>query len=277
MIVIKSSIINEICSFVNASPLNCSPEGDYSYFSDPLIGFASINDPIFLKFKEKIGDIYLTPMELLKLELAPELITAGTVISWVLPINEIILASNRAETALPSKALANMRLYSEKFTTALAEHIMQFLNKAGFKAIAPSINIKYTCGYSQPGNCSSAWSERHAAYAAGLGTFSLNNALITERGIAHRCGSLITTLAVEPDRRNYTGIYEYCLHFNSKSCDACIKRCPAGAITPNGHNKKLCYEYINSKVMPKINEKYGAAKPSCSLCQTLVPCERRIP
>jgi len=35
----------------------------------------------------------------------------------------------------------------------------------------------------------SSWSERHAAYAAGLGTFSLNDALITPKGIAHRLGS----------------------------------------------------------------------------------------
>ena len=36
---------------------------------------------------------------------------------------------------------------------------------------------------------SSAWSERHAAYVAGLGTFSLTRALISERGMAGRYGS----------------------------------------------------------------------------------------
>ena len=32
----------------------------------------------------------------------------------------------------------------------------------------------------------SNWSERHIAYAAGLGTFSLSDGFIIERGIAHR-------------------------------------------------------------------------------------------
>lgn len=39
---------------------------------------------------------------------------------------------------------------------------------------------------------SSNWSERHAAYVAGLGTFSLNDALITVNGIAHRVGSILS-------------------------------------------------------------------------------------
>lgn len=277
MIIIKDLIIKEIRSFVNSSPLNQSPEDNYRYFDDPLIGFASINDPIFLKFKEKIGEVYLTPIELLKLELGLEQVENGTMISWILPINEKILASNRAETSLPSKELSHMRLYGEKFTIALTEHIVQFLTKAGFKTFAPSINTRYKHDYSQKGNYSSSWSERHAAYAAGLGTFSLNNALITERGIAHRCGSLITTLSVEPTQLPYTGIYDYCLHYNSQKCDACIKRCPADAISIYGHNKELCYDYIHSKVMPTLNEEYGVTKPSCSLCQTRVPCEKCIP
>lgn len=43
----------------------------------------------------------------------------------------------------------------------------------------------------------SRWSERHAAYAAGLGTFSLSDGFISSRGIAHRCGLCQTKVSCE--------------------------------------------------------------------------------
>ena len=44
----------------------------------------------------------------------------------------------------------------------------------------------------------STWSERHAAYASGLGTFGLSDGLITPRGQAMRCGSVVARIAVPP-------------------------------------------------------------------------------
>jgi len=45
---------------------------------------------------------------------------------------------------------------------------------------------------------SSNWSERHIAYAAGMGTFSLNDAFITEKGIAIKLLSVVTELEIFP-------------------------------------------------------------------------------
>ncbi|MBS4021539.1 MAG: hypothetical protein KGZ79_03830 [Dethiobacter sp.] len=121
----------------------------------------------------------------------------------------------------------------------------------------------------------STWSERHAAYAAGLGTFSLTDGLITARGMAHRCGSIITDLVLEPTRRDYAGPYGYCLHYRDKSCGICIDRCPGGAITENGHDKDLCEAYVRKQV--RSEERSGVKIAGCGLCQTNVPCEREIP
>jgi epoxyqueuosine reductase len=273
----KDMIINEIKSFVRLSPFNKSQEKDYNYFDEPLIGFSSINDPLFSVYKEKIGEFHLLPVEWFESEFGPQSIKDGTVISWVLPINEIVLASNRAETAFPSREWAQTRFYGEKFNNLLAQHIIELLQKNGYRSIAPAISSRWQRMMSKNLGHASNWSERHAAYASGLGTFSLNDALITHRGIAHRCGSIITELVLEITERPYQGVADYCLYSTSKKCGACISRCPAGALSKDGHNKDLCFSHTRNKVIPTVNEGYGVTTPSCGLCQTRVPCEKCIP
>jgi len=122
----------------------------------------------------------------------------------------------------------------------------------------------------------SNWSERHIAYTAGLGTFSLSDGFITERGIAHRCGSAITNLALPTSPRIAKSPYSNCLFYVNSKCKACIARCPAGAITEKGHDKRKCQEYIESE-FHYLLEEITAGEASCGLCQTKVPCEFRNP
>jgi len=42
----------------------------------------------------------------------------------------------------------------------------------------------------------STWSERHAAHTFGIGTFGLCDGLITSRGKAMRCGSLVANIQI---------------------------------------------------------------------------------
>lgn len=46
-------------------------------------------------------------------------------------------------------------------------------------------------------------------------SFSLNDALITVNGIAHRVGSIIVATELPATKRPYTGRYDYCLYYNS--------------------------------------------------------------
>lgn len=283
----KELISSEIKSFISLSVFNKSREGNYRYFDEPMIGFASTKDSIFAEYKEKIGVFYLTPIEWLGTESGAGSAEDGTVISWILPINEAALASNRAETAFPSREWAHVKVHGETFNRLLMTHMEDLLKKAGFRSIVPSLSKKWRAVYSEKVGRASNWSERHAAYAAGLGTFSLSDGLITSRGIAHRCGSIITDLVLEPTARLYQGIKDYCLYFNSGKCGACIKRCPVGAISFSGHNKDICFDYQGTegtqdmKNITKINGLSNVevefSRSSCSLCQTGVPCEKRIP
>jgi epoxyqueuosine reductase QueG len=56
-----------------------------------------------------------------------------------------------------------------------------------------------------------------------------------------------------------------------------MNRCPVGAITPKGHDKIKCREYLEQGVSKEVRELYGLEAYGCGLCQTKVPCESRIP
>jgi epoxyqueuosine reductase QueG len=122
----------------------------------------------------------------------------------------------------------------------------------------------------------SNWSERHIAYAAGLGTFSLSDGFITERGIAHRCGSVVTDLVLPVSSRTAKTHLSNCLFYVNSKCRACIPRCPAGAITEEGHDKIKCRQYMKTDI-GYLMEEYGVGVQGCGLCQTKVPCEFRNP
>ena len=119
-------------------------------------------------------------------------------------------------------------------------------------------------------------------YAAGLGTFGLSDGFITPRGIAMRCGSVVTNLPLAVTPRDYTSHTANCLYLSEGTCGVCAERCPAGAITrEGGHDKLKCQEFTYGTLRPLFAE-YGVegergAGIGCGLCQTGVPCEAGIP
>lgn len=272
----KEQLAAEIGRFITESPANRLPGSDLPYFDAPLAGFAAANDPLFSDYKTIIGDFHLTPAELFAGEFGAGL-PAGTVVSWILPITETIRKSNRYQGEVPSKEWSQTRNFGEAVNSDLRRHLVGWLTAQGYRALAPQLSSFWREFAETPKGRASSWSERHAAYAAGLGTFSLNDALITEKGIAHRCGSVITDLVIEPSGRENKGHAWNCLYYREGSCGACIGRCPAGAISFAGHDKERCCEYVYTTLPAAVAEKYGVRATGCGLCQTRVPCESSIP
>ncbi len=273
----SQAIIREICRFVQESPANCFPDEDRPFFAEPLVGFASATDPLFTQYKTIIGDFHLTPQELLAQSDGGATWQPATVISWVLPVTLATRLTNREESTYPSKAWGQTRGFGEKFNAALRTHIVEYLRGLGCQAAAPQLLSAWQRFTETPVGIASSWSERHAAYAAGLGTFSLNDALITPKGIAHRLGSVITDLVLTPSPRLYPGLRSNCLYFREESCGLCIERCPVGALSVDGHDKNKCCQHVYGTVLAAVGESYGVAEAGCGLCQTKVPCEGRIP
>lgn len=262
-------IRKEIVSFITRNPDNRLPDSNTPYLDEPLVGFSSAADPIFTDYKKIIGPFHLLPAELL-----PE---AVSVISWVLPISLTVRASNRKQSDWPSREWALTRTHGEAVNAALRRHLTAWLEGMGQKAVAPQYSPLWQEFGDTPVGIASSWSERHAAYAAGLGTFSLSDGFITQRGIAHRCGSVITSLQLLPSGRTATDHRHNCLYHRNGSCGACISRCPVGAISFEGHDKKRCREFVYGTVPKKLSGEYGVPQLGCGLCQTRVPCEAAIP
>ncbi|MCE5281209.1 MAG: epoxyqueuosine reductase [Deltaproteobacteria bacterium] len=249
-------------------------------WDEPLVGFARGGDPLFAKFKEETGAFFWTPEEIFALtfpdsKAAPEELT---VISWILPQTERTRRDHRREKALPSERWARSRKFGEDFNMKLRGHVVGFLGKAGCEAVAPMLSPLWKLEKSDRYGFASSWSERHAAYAAGLGTFGLCDGLITPRGKAMRCGSVVARISVPPSERPYDDPYAYCLFYIDGSCGKCIKRCPADAISrEGGHDKEKCKRYLDDVASKSVRDRFGIEIDACGLCQTGVPCEARIP
>jgi len=265
----KTLVRHELARILFECPENHHPDLAEPLFLPPLIGFAAAVDPLFLVYKEAVGPFHRTPQEWLA--------GAATVVSWILPIAAATRASNRSQRDEPSRSWAITRTYGELCNNYLREALVAWLQARGHAAVAPVLHPEWG-GVEVPENGpASNWSERHAAYAAGLGTFSLNDGLITKVGMTHRCGSVVTDLQLAADPRPYVGVHDWCLFHARATCGACIRRCPVGAISAAGHDKFRCRNYTYGTLQPRLKELYGVTIAGCGLCQTGVPCEARNP
>ncbi|KZX12181.1 (Fe-S)-binding protein [Methanobrevibacter filiformis] len=272
----KDFLIKSIKEFVLTDEFNKHEFSDIC-FEEPLVKIASAENPLFEKYKNIIGKEHLTPKEAYEKEFGENSFNKGSVISISLPISEEIIKSNRKEKAIPSLKWTLMRSYGAPYK--VASYLIDLLNKKGFKGISPG-NTKWFTTY-QNTDLYSNWSERHIAYVAGLGTFSLNQGFITEKGIANRLISVITDLELESDERTSKNHLSNCLYFVDGKCQSCVKRCPINAISPeNGIDKLKCHEqgYGEDAMNLAISRGgIGESGSGCGLCQTGVPCERINP
>ena len=274
---IRECIRTYVASEENRLPLDSGPEPAWE---EPLVGFSRGDDPLYLRFKQDIGPFFWTPQEAFAEAFPQGKTTADalTVISWILPQTEATRLDNRKEKTLPAMRWAFSRKYGEEFNVKLRDHVAGVLGEAGYEAMAPMNAPRWKWEQSERYGLASSWSERHAAFASGLGTFGLCDGLITPKGKAMRCGSVVARISVPPTKRPYDDPHAYCLHYVDGSCGKCIKRCPADAISrEGGHDKQKCYDYLHSVTMKYIESRFGIQTSPCGLCQTGVPCETGIP
>ena len=236
-------------------------------FDEPLVGFGSADDELFEKYKITgvIGPWHMSPREWLP--------AAETVIALFFPFSETIRAANRAMKDLPAPAWLHGRIEGQDALNTFVARLKDRLAADGTAVCVPSADPRWAplaagrgiTGYLEidEQTFGSRWSERHAAYVCGLGTFALSKGLITAKGIAGRFGSLLTEEKIDPDPRPYEGIYDYCIR-----CGACVGRCPVEAISlENGKDHHTCWVF-QEEMKVRFAPRYG-----CGLCQTGVPCE----
>lgn len=257
-----------------------SPDTREPAFDTPLVGFSSGDDPLYDEFVSHIGDFYLTPKRIFKLAFPESSGIAAadlTVISWILPSTTAVRAEQAEQTKRPSRRWAQVKRYGEEFNMRLRKRVVALLARKGIDAVAPmAAEFWSRSDNGQYAPCSN-WSERHAAFASGLGTFGLCDGLITPVGKAMRTGSVVARMAVAPTRRPYDTPNAYCLFYTHGTCGKCIPRCPVKAIDKQGHDKKRCQQYTEGKMPEYLKTTYAIDTAACGLCQVDVPCMDHIP
>ena len=267
-----------IVDFCNSEENSLNKGSGEAAWDSPLIGYANGADPIFKQYKDVVGPFHWTPLEAFQQGFPDQPFSADnlTVISWILPQTEATKQDNRLQTKYPAERWARSRIFGEQFNHKLRKHTADTLTTAGYPAVAPMELPAWSVKDSKLFVWASVWSERHAAYAAGLGTFGLCDGLITPKGKAMRAGSVVVKLSLPTTPRPYTDHHAYCSFYANGTCGECIQRCPADALSTSGHDKRKCSDHL--KVTRRyVTENYGFEGYGCGLCQTGVPCESGIP
>jgi len=280
-----------IKQYVANHPENKLPRYHNELLADPpLVGFVDGNDRIFQDFKNEavIGEFHFTPKEALSTYLRRQhkntkakKLSSISVISMVFTATQKTRLSNYRESVMSSPRWQYAFGRGMMLMQDTLKYLVSFLESLGYQAVAPMNTTPPFFLWQVFGGPTSDWSEKHIAYAAGLGTFGLNSGIITPQGAALHCGSVITDLAVTPTPRAYDNYLGNCLYYRNGKCQKCIQRCPSGALSKKGYNSIKCFFYHEVE-LPRIckdlgREPDGGEHPVCSLCQTRVPCESRIP
>lgn len=259
-------------------------EPDRRLFSGPLLGVAWGADPLFRSFREIIGPFHRLPVEFLQAAFPGETFWEEQVwvICYVLPIEKLTRLANSRQKKFPHRHWMLTKIHGEGFNEWLRARLVQWISQKGYRAVAPVLHPGFLQFPLVSGEITSNWSERHACFAAGLGTFGLNRGLITQAGMASRLGTVITDLPLEATPKSYGSPYEFCLFLSRGECGRCMERCPAKAVSPQGQDKLKCQAYQMDVLKRKgpslgLGSQISGLHLSCGLCQTGVPCEDRPP
>ena len=165
-------------------------------WAKPHVAIARGDDPLFLRNKEMIGPFLWTPEEEYSLAF-PDTPTPACelrVISYVLPQTPETRTDQRLEKTMPTERWARSRFHGEEFNCDLRLHLAETLTRAGYPSVAPERLPGFGFQQSERFGLASNWSERHAAFVAGHGTFGLSDGLITRWGKAVRFGSVVSRI-----------------------------------------------------------------------------------
>jgi len=294
---------HEVCQFLEklflTNQLNRLPVayGGDRIFDAPLIGVARGDDLIFEKFKEVVAPEHLTPAEMWTASGLPNdsgLAARLRILSIVFPYVRLIREEGRKAEAMPAEIYCVGRNYANEFMRDVLKQTKEFFERRGYRAVAGITSPAFKLiTKSDPMRVYSVWSERHIAFAAGMGTFSLHEGLITEAGCNVRIASVITDMPLQVTLRRSDEPYANCLYYAKGTCRECEKRCPAdGAITEAGHNKFPCWAFgrviekeMTERLQPilkphhrRVNDADTYSYPvGCAFCQFGVPCMDRNP
>jgi epoxyqueuosine reductase QueG len=223
----------------------------------PIVGFANAEDKAFEQLKFSVSKNHLVPKDLIE--------NAKSVITYFLPFSENIAISN-INGKYSSKEWSVAYVETNQLINDLNSHIKKYLENNGYQCSL----IPATHNFDEE-TLMSRWSHRHVANIAGLGTFGINNMLITESGCCGRVGSVVSSIHLKPSEKIKK---ENCLYKLDGTCGVCVAKCSFGALTYKDFNREKCYEIC------LINDQYHfdlGITDVCGKCCVGIPCSFNNP
>ena len=250
---LKEKLIEEAVSFV----ASCGKLEDCrDLWRAPIVGIAAADDPAFVQLKEEVIPGHLMPSELLE--------NAQWVVAIFVPYTKKVIDSNTGGE-FSSLLWDDAYNRTNEMLASLNENLSAFLRSRGYEAT----NSLPTGGIVERA-ISSNWSHRHIGVIAGVGTFGINNMLITKRGCAGRMITFVTEAILPADNP----LEEQCLYKAKGICRECVDACPMKAIKFNGKN----YEVDKTKCVYMCYDKKKELAPdmeggeNCGKCSCGVSC-----
>jgi len=230
-----------------------------NYWKEPIIEIISAKDERLHILKEVVSSEHLMPGDILA--------DAESIISFFIPYQEHIVKSN-IEGPLASEEWSKAYIKTNDMIKMINENIESLMEQNGYKAG----KIPATHNYDKV-KLISNWSHRHIAYIAGIGTFGINNMLITKNGCCGRFGSIIINYKFNEYQQ--TGkTEEKCLHKRNGTCGICQKKCILQCYENNSFNRHRCHEQCQK------NDEYHKTNGNatvCGKCLVGLPCSMKEP
>jgi epoxyqueuosine reductase QueG len=240
--------IKEFIEGIIKEHVMCSQNTKYR---EPIVAFADVEDPEFEKLKSMTHENHMLPKEWM-----PE---CKTIVSYFIPFTkELMLLNKRHKYVAREWAVAYIETNNliKEINATVSAKLKELDINTVWQLPENSFDSEKLMSY---------WSQRHIAYIAGMGTFGINNMLITDKGCSGRYGSFVVDYKIEPSVKNRE---EKCLYKLNGSCGICIDMCPVNALTLQGFDRYKC-----DKRTSEVDEFYSdlASCDCCGKC-LLGPC-----
>lgn len=242
----------DLNSFILQLIEEVASDKNQTQYRRPLVAFAAADNPLFEQLKELVEISHMLPGDLLP--------GARSVVAYFLPFVKLTVEANRRPKAAISVAWCKAYIETNQLIGQISAKLIAALAEKGIRAAAEPATHNFDSK-----TLVSRWSHKSVAVIAGLGSFGLNQLVITDSGCAGRFGSLVidADLEISPITQK-----ERCRHYYDQSCDECLKLCPVRAISTEKHlNKQLCWKRClsNARTFEKLS---GGWADVCGDCAT---------
>lgn len=228
----------------------------------PVVRFTDASHPQIARLMEIVHPEH---------HLTTDFMAAHTVIPvYFLPFSIEVINSNRGGY-YASELWTRAYSHSANAVKAIDDGLVRAIQESGYLAVKPT-----GTSYVTPTTYKSRWSHRHIAYLGGMGTFGMNNLLLTDSGCCGYLSSVVTDLPLSPDKMLPE---ERCLYKRNGSCGLCLKHCVGDALGAEGFDRVSCYAMVmrTEKYYSQSGIHFVNATDACGKCAAGLPCSTGNP